>query len=817
MTNPITNTCCPHLGLDIDQTVMLDSATASHRCYALKAPVAPDFGRQEGFCLTANFAACPFYTVTPTAVTPPVGTLPQPSLSPTPPFMPKPQRPTTGRWLSLATLLSVMVTAGLGLLIMSANLLGFDQANTLPVQSANDAAVNLAASPAATASVAELAAVAVTPATPLQPVTATPTATATATAPPTNQRFNTPTPEPGGQVFLIGPSIGHGGWWKSNDSQRNHIDDAYLYAGTYEGETFIAAVRFDLKKVARGAPIREAQIRLTGLRQDQFQPDAAGLWLVQLVPESSLEQVNTADFLTMLSAPAAITLFPPLTAADLAPAQVNQWMLDETTRTWLEKQLLDGATSVILRIQASIERGEALFAWHSGLGSTNREEAPALLLSLGPPPPTPPPLPTRAVIVATMTPVPQNVLTVVAIGQTATAMAVTTGTYTPVPYAIVTPTPYPANLATVQTMALAQQLPPVILHTPVPNSAAQATRNADYATAVAITTGTFTPAPTNYVTPVLIPPSPPAQNVATEAARVVAATAVANSGAPTATPLPYNAVIALYLYATPTPANGETAVAEAIIATAAAKVDGTPTPLPWHALVITPIPPTAPPTTTPLPIIQSITDFTPTPTPLGPQVVPDTLPATLFNKILFKTNRNGDEEIYALDPISGELYRINEAWVYPLAQSQLSFSPDGQRQASVQEAADRTLQIHIVDAQYNSTRQLTALTGADIGKSAINYDPAWSPNGDRIAFVSTNSGNDEIYTVTIDGAAVQKLTENQFEWDKHPSWSPDGSQIVFFSNRETGRRQLWIMNADGSGQRNLSNNPYEDWDPIWVH
>jgi TolB protein len=189
----------------------------------------------------------------------------------------------------------------------------------------------------------------------------------------------------------------------------------------------------------------------------------------------------------------------------------------------------------------------------------------------------------------------------------------------------------------------------------------------------------------------------------------------------------------------------------------------------------------------------------------------------LFNKILFKTNRNGDEEIYALDPISGELYRINEAWVYPLAQSQLSFSPDGQRQASVQEAADRTLQIHIVDAQYNSTRQLTALTGADIGKSAINYDPAWSPNGDRIAFVSTNSGNDEIYTVTIDGAAVQKLTENQFEWDKHPSWSPDGSQIVFFSNRETGRRQLWIMNADGSGQRNLSNNPYEDWDPIWVH
>jgi Tol biopolymer transport system component len=63
---------------------------------------------------------------------------------------------------------------------------------------------------------------------------------------------------------------------------------------------------------------------------------------------------------------------------------------------------------------------------------------------------------------------------------------------------------------------------------------------------------------------------------------------------------------------------------------------------------------------------------------------------------------------------------------------------------------------------------------------------------------------------------MQRLTFNDWEWDKHPSWSPDGSQIVFWSNRETGLHQLWIMNRDGSNQRRLLESPANDWDPVWV-
>ena len=66
------------------------------------------------------------------------------------------------------------------------------------------------------------------------------------------------------------------------------------------------------------------------------------------------------------------------------------------------------------------------------------------------------------------------------------------------------------------------------------------------------------------------------------------------------------------------------------------------------------------------------------------------------------------------------------------------------------------------------------------------------------------------------GRFAERLTVNGWEWDKHPTWSPDGSQIVFYSNRESGRRQLWIMNADGADQTNLSKNEYNDWDPMWV-
>jgi Tol biopolymer transport system component len=185
------------------------------------------------------------------------------------------------------------------------------------------------------------------------------------------------------------------------------------------------------------------------------------------------------------------------------------------------------------------------------------------------------------------------------------------------------------------------------------------------------------------------------------------------------------------------------------------------------------------------------------------------MPAFLAGKILFRSDRDGGSRLYGLDPSSGRVAFLTEDWPYELALRGEAASPDGKFAVSVQNDQSGMPQVLVLDETYHTQRGLTA-------GPHRSYDAVWSPKGDQIAFVSDSPGNDEIFVIDPAGKATQRLTKNDWEWDKHPSWSPDGLQIVFWSNRETGRRQLWVMNADGSNQRLLLVSPYNDWDPIWV-
>lgn len=98
-----------------------------------------------------------------------------------------------------------------------------------------------------------------------------------------------------------------------------------------------------------------------------------------------------------------------------------------------------------------------------------------------------------------------------------------------------------------------------------------------------------------------------------------------------------------------------------------------------------------------------------------------------------------------------------------------------------------------------------------------------SPDGERIAFWGCpgslandcTAGEDlDVWVVNWDGSDLRNLTEDSTANDSHPDWSPDGQQIVFDSDR-SGDPQLYIMNADGSNPRALTDGSGQNTEPKW--
>lgn len=95
--------------------------------------------------------------------------------------------------------------------------------------------------------------------------------------------------------------------------------------------------------------------------------------------------------------------------------------------------------------------------------------------------------------------------------------------------------------------------------------------------------------------------------------------------------------------------------------------------------------------------------------------------------------------------------------------------------------------------------------------SGVELNPAWSPDGSRIAFASGTNGMLDIWSVNPDGTGLLQLTTQSLN-NSQPIWSPDGTTIAFVSNRG-GTNDIWIMSADGSGVERLTNLPGQENHP----
>src|SRR6266542_1352943 len=81
----------------------------------------------------------------------------------------------------------------------------------------------------------------------------------------------------------------------------------------------------------------------------------------------------------------------------------------------------------------------------------------------------------------------------------------------------------------------------------------------------------------------------------------------------------------------------------------------------------------------------------------------------------------------------------------------------------------------------------------------------------RITF---SNGTNDVWVVNASGSGLKRLTTNRHE-DFDPAWSPDGTKIAFRSMRD-GNNEIYVMNVDGSRQHDVSRDPADDWGPAWT-
>ena len=184
--------------------------------------------------------------------------------------------------------------------------------------------------------------------------------------------------------------------------------------------------------------------------------------------------------------------------------------------------------------------------------------------------------------------------------------------------------------------------------------------------------------------------------------------------------------------------------------------------------------------------------------------------------IAFSSYRNGFSGIYLMNTDGTDktlLTKKQFSYTHP------QWSPDGQRLTYISVGFEGS-QIFTIDISSKNDKQLTNSVNLEWYDTGFprdgNNTPKWSPDGNKIAYVSWQNGNPDIYSMNSDGSNKIQLTDSNMR-DEKPEWSPFGEFIIFTSRRDMKLDyDIYIMNSNGRNSLSLSNYEREDSFPIWI-